>query len=79
MSRLATIDCQATWSNYLRWSEIVLGGIVKENRGDRGLWRENTHCVGSTISREIENDSHSQSHYRERFSLSDVRMVITDE
>jgi hypothetical protein len=61
MSRLATVDCHATRSNYLRWSEIVLGEIVKENRGDRYLWRDNTHCAGSTISREKpENDSHSQ-------------------
>ena len=61
MSRLATVDCHATRSNYLRLSGNALGEIVKENSGDRGLWRDNTHCAGSTISREKpENDSHSQ-------------------
>jgi len=64
MSRLATIDCHATRSNYLLWSEIVLGGIVTENKGDRYRGRENTHRAGSTISREEafdnENDNHLQ-------------------
>ena len=70
MSRLATVDCHATRSNYLWWSEIALGEIVKENKGDRGLWRDNTHCVISTISREKpENDSHSQM--SERFAVMD--------
>jgi len=50
--RLATIDCHATRSNYLLWSGNALGGIVKENKGDRYSWRDNTHCAGSTISRE---------------------------
>ena len=52
MSRLATIDCHATRSNYLQWSEIVLGENVKEYKGDRYRGRENTHCAGSTFSRE---------------------------
>lgn len=61
MSRLATVDCHATRSNYLRLSGIALSENVKENRGDRGLWRDNTHCAGSTISREKpENETHSQ-------------------
>jgi hypothetical protein len=53
MSRLATVDCHATRSNYLRLSENALGEIVKEYKGDRYLWRDNTHCAGSTISREM--------------------------
>ena len=61
MSRLATVVCHATRSNYLRWSGNALGENVKENRGDRGLWCDNTHCAGSTISREKpENASHLQ-------------------
>lgn len=77
--RLATVDCHAIRSNFLLWSENVLGGIIKENKGDRCVGRENTHCAGSIISREIENDSHSHLHLQERLSLSDVRMVISHE
>ena len=53
MSRLATVECNAIVSNYLRLSENALGEIVKEYKGDRGLWCDNTHCAGSTISREM--------------------------
>ena len=53
MSRLATVECNAIVSNYLLRSGSALGEIVKEYKGDRGLWRDNTHCVGSTISREM--------------------------
>lgn len=53
MSRLATVDCHATRSNYLRLSENALGEIVKEYKGDRGLWRDNTHRSRPTISREM--------------------------
>jgi len=61
MSRLATVECDATRSNYLWLSGNALSENVKEYKGDRGLWRDNTHCVGSTISREKpENDSHLQ-------------------
>ena len=79
--RLATFDCRATRSNFLLWSENALGENIKENKGDRGIGRENTHCCLLTISREIdiENDSHSHLHLQERLSLSDVRMVISHE
>ena len=66
MSRLATVDCRATRSNFLLWSENALGENIKENKGDRGIGRENTHCPVLTISREIENDYHSQSQERSR-------------
>lgn len=79
MSRLATVDCRATRSNFLLWSENALGENIKENKGDRGIGRENTHCPVLTISREIENDSHLHLHLQERLSLSDVRMVISHE
>lgn len=81
MSRLATVDCRATRSNFLLWSENALGENIKENKGDRGIGRENTHCCFLTISREIdiENDSHLHLHLQERLSLSDVRMVISHE
>ena len=81
MSRLATVDCHVTRSNFLLWSENALGEIVKENKGDRGIGRENTHCSSLTISREIDidNDSHLHLHLQERLSLSDVRTVIIDE
>ena len=70
MSRLATVECNAIVSNYLLLSGNALEEIVKENRGDRGLWCDNTHCVGSTISREKpENDSHLQM--SERFAVMD--------
>ena len=70
MSRLATVECNAIVSNYLLLSGNALGEIVKENRGDRGLWCDNTHCAGSTISREKpENDSHLQM--SERFAVMD--------
>jgi len=70
MSRLATVECNAIVSNYLLRSGNALGEIVKEYKGDSGLWRDNTHCVGSTISREKpENDSHLQM--LERFAVMD--------
>jgi|14_taG_2_1085336.scaffolds.fasta_scaffold02314_16 hypothetical protein len=70
MSRLATVDCHATRSNYLRWSGNALSENVKEFKGDRGLWCDNTHCVSPTISREKpENASHLQM--SERFAVID--------
>jgi hypothetical protein len=70
MSRLATVECDATRSNYLRLSGNALSENVKVYKGDRGLWRDNTHCVGSTISREKpENASHLQ--VSERFAVID--------
>lgn len=65
MSRLATVDCRATRSNFLLWSENALGGIVKENKGDRGIGRENAHCPVLTISREIDIENGSHSHYQQ--------------
>lgn len=59
MSRLATMR----GSNFLLRGGNALCGIVKENKGDRGLLRDYTHRAQITISREIdiENDSHSHS------------------
>ena len=50
-------------SNFLLRSENAVGENVKENKGDRCLWCDNTHREQTTISREIaiENDSHSHS------------------
>ena len=53
MSRLATVECNAIVSNYLLRSGNALIENVKENRGDRGLWRDNAHRSRPTISREM--------------------------
>ena len=52
-------------SNFLLRSGNALGEIVRENKGDRYLWRDYTHRWRSSASREIdiENDSHSHSQH----------------
>lgn len=58
-----------TVSNFLLRSGNAVRENVKENKGDKVLWCENTHRAQLTVSRMFENENENHSHLQQGYNL----------